>query len=118
MPNPVFNHAGHTTTYTLLFACIFYLCYGVGVAVTATGYTLMECHDALGGKGGLPEGHPLLRHAQLVAFASLVMLLIITLSAIAVMESDSALFEEVYKLFIDWEHNMYKISRWHTRGLG
>ncbi|XP_022672198.1 FERM domain-containing protein 5-like isoform X2 [Varroa destructor] len=59
------------------------------------GYTLMECHDALGGKGGLPEGHPLLRHAQLVAFASLVMLLIITLSAIAVMESDSALFEEV-----------------------
>lgn len=37
----------------------------------------------------------LLRHAQMLAFTSLVMLLIISVSAIAVMESDSALFEEV-----------------------
>ncbi|OQR76698.1 hypothetical protein BIW11_07613, partial [Tropilaelaps mercedesae] len=58
-------------------------------------YTLLQCHGVMGGKGGLSESYPIMRHGQLVALASLVMLLLITLSAIAVMESDSALFEEV-----------------------
>ncbi|XP_028966651.1 FERM domain-containing protein 3 [Galendromus occidentalis] len=48
-------------------------------------YTILECQSS----------SSILRHAQMLAFTALVMLLIISVTAIAVMESDSALFEEV-----------------------
>lgn len=58
-------------------------------------YTLLDCHGTKAGKGSLTEGTNLVRHGQLFALASLVMLLVLTLTAIAIMESESALFEEV-----------------------